>query len=192
MKRTKTIRKAIATAVVGLLTIGLALNFSGCSKETTMGPTVEEDQTEMSMAKKSGDWVKKGSKKFRYNSALGYYKGGNIKIPGTQTMFNFEDGSLTPPPGTEHGATVKITMKMKYNSARNKLVFSFSPHGCQFSPNARVKLDYAALGIDVAPFFYIEDDKTWTEQAAEQVNVNKRFMMIKIDHFSRYALAHSE
>jgi hypothetical protein len=53
MKRTKTIRKAIATAVVGLLTIGMTLNFSGCSKE--MAPFAPEQTKEESISQNSGN-----------------------------------------------------------------------------------------------------------------------------------------
>ena len=219
----ETRKRITAIVITALLTVGMTLNFSGCSKESTMGPTIEEEQSSsvLSLAKGKGsgkgqinnnengnnsgnqsinnesnssseNWTKEASKKFKYVKGLGYYKGGNIKINGTQTQFNFEDNSLTPPEDTKFGKSVTITMKMEYNSTDNELIFTFGPHGCKFSPNAKLRLDYKALGVDVADLYYIEDDGSRTLQAPEQVSANKRFVMIKIDHFSRYALAHSE
>ena len=210
--------RIVAVAVTAVLAVGMALNFSGCSKDSTMGPTFDEEQSNSVIALskkkdkdksnngnnngnksinndaqvKSEDWTKEGSKAFKYVKGLGYYNGGNIKINGTQTKFNFEGNSLTPPSDTQFREDVTITMKMEYNGTDNELIFTFGPHGCQFSPNARVRLDYKALGVDVADLYYIEDDGSRTLQLPEQMDVNKRYIKIQIDHFSRYALAHSE
>ena len=38
----KTTRKIIATAVVGLITVGMELNFSGCYKEGPLAPKTDD------------------------------------------------------------------------------------------------------------------------------------------------------
>jgi len=42
----RAVRKTIATVVVSLLTVGLALNFSGCSKDMTpIGPEQSKEES---------------------------------------------------------------------------------------------------------------------------------------------------
>ena len=81
-------------------------------------------------------------------------------------------------------------MNVDYDQVKNELIFEFGPHGCQFSPAARVKLDYNPLGINIATLYYIDENGNYIEQTPDYININKKYMMINLDHFSRYAVAY--
>lgn len=130
------------------------------------------------------------SKTFYYIDSLGYYEGGNIKFTGNKSKFNMDDSALTPPAATRKGYGVTITMNVDYDQTNNELIFEFGPHGCQFSPAAQVKLDYNPLGIDVATLYYIDENGNYIEQLPDEINLNKKYMMITLNHFSRYAVAY--
>ena len=76
-----------------------------------------------------------------------------------------------------------------------EIVTTFSPHGTQFSLPAELTLRWDDFGIDpddVPTLYYIEDDGTYSEQTPDHIDVGNKFLVIYFDHFSRYALAHSE
>ena len=132
------------------------------------------------------------SKTFTYNAGQGYYNGGKITFGSeNRSKFEIEDGALTPPPGTTWGEPVTITMVIDYDTTTNQLLFTFDPHGCQFSPRAVLKMDYRALDVDIPQLYYIDDNGNYIPQEPDQIETNKRWLTIKLDHFSRYALIHS-
>ena len=119
------------------------------------------------------------------------WQGGNIIVPGG-TTFHLMKGALIPPQGTKAGEPVIMTMLAEKNQETGVLEFTFGPSGCRFDPPAVVLFDYTDLNSNGAKLYYIESDGTYSELQPEQVDNRNFKMMLKIDHFSRYALAHSE
>ncbi len=198
MKRFEKILTHLLTA--GLVA-GMALNFSACSKESTMGPTVDSDQQEVgepeSLAKKGGNGGNGGNEP-EYNYPLftdliflanskGTFQGGQLKVENG-TTFSFKSGSLTPPAGWTDNQII-LFMEIDIDTAKNELLFSFGPSGCEFSPSATVWFNYADLGISVPTLYYIDSNGNYIEQAPEKIDYRGNKMLLKIDHFSRYALA---
>jgi len=220
----KALRKTIATAVVGLLAVGMTLNFSGCSKESSpMGPKSEDLKTEISSLAKSGkstlrsnaesltttdyttltdgntsydligNYPQTGSGICMYQRSQKIYKGTQFHLDGA-SQFYLCNGALAPPSDWKKGKDVTITMTMDKNT-NGEIITSFGPHGCTFNPPARVILDWNKLGIpegQIPNLFYIEADGSYTEQKPDQVDMKNKWFILYIDHFSRYALAHSE
>jgi hypothetical protein len=182
----------------------------GCSNDTASSLTGPQNETLKSNAlfKPTGkgkgknndvnntgsqyNWPVVESYTYEFNTALGYYNGGKISFGSeNRSKFEIEPGALTPPSYIPWGDPVTITMEINYDSTARRLDFTFGPHGAQFSPRAEVKIDYRALDVDIPKLYYIDDNGNYILQQPDQIDANKRWLIIKIDHFSRYALIHS-
>ena len=192
----------IASSIAVLLTAGMTLNFGGCSKESPISPTVDSDQQAdfqilakkaknggAEIDKKSKSFVKSGVKNFLFLWDLGYYKGGTIKVGGNGSNFHVFDNSITPPPGTEWGEDLTINMGVKYIAEINELQFTFGPSGTHFSPSAYIKIDYRILDIHNPKLFLIDENDNYIQQRPYYINRKRSFMILRIDHFSSYAVA---
>ncbi len=195
--------------VMTIAIFSAALVFSGCSQNDPVSPMSDTgiaiNRLNKGNGKGNGNVNNNGvsndasvqypvyeSKTFRYVSGIGGYRGGEILFgEDDRSKFKLEDNALTPPPGTPVGADVTITVEIDYDSTRNEFIFTFGPHGCQFSPRAEIRLDFRNMDVEVPTLYYIDDDGNYIQQQPDQIDVNKRWMFIKVDHFSRYALAHS-
>ena len=136
------------------------------------------------------NWPLVKTQKFRFNRGLNQYRGGSMEFAdGHKSKFSLEDGALTPPANIPWGNPVWITMEVDYDSVRQELLFTFGPHGSQFAPGAQIKLDYSALGINLPNLYYIDDNGNYIPQRPDQIDTNKKWIKITVDHFSRYALA---
>ena len=131
------------------------------------------------------------SRTFRYSRKLRGYKGGTLIFsPDGLSSFTLPDKALTPPPGHPERADVTITAVIDYNREADEYTFSFGPHGCQFDPRAEIKLDIRNMEVPTLELYYIEDNGNYLELQPDQIDVNRRWLKIYVDHFSRYALAH--
>jgi hypothetical protein len=140
----------------------------------------------------TNDYVRTASGTCKYLKSKKSYLGLQFHIDGG-SQFYVNNNALTPPPDWNKGTDVTITMKMEINA--RELVTTFGPHGSTFNPPARVILSWEKMNIPegaVPTLFYIEDDGTYTEQKPGQVDLQNKWFILYIDHFSRYALAHSE
>jgi len=133
----------------------------------------------------------RAQKDFCYNPKLSGYDGGTIKIH-KGSNFHVFDESFTPPKNINWGETVTITMAINHNTVKNELIFTFGPSGSQFSPPARIKLDYSliARGKDVPNLYYIDGAGGYNKQEPDKVNKGKKYMYLYVAHFSRYAVAY--
>ena len=216
MKRFEKILTHLLTA--GLVA-GMALNFSACSKESTMGPEVKEKKVTENESQENTFAIlaKKGGQGKGNASPV---KNGGSKKPGTQeapypqydsqiirfhaptnnyrggnldlpngARLNIDGASLTPPSEIPWGEDVTITMLCEKDSVKNELIFTFGPAGCRFDQAARIFLNYADLGIDKALLYYIDENGNYILQSPDYIDYEQKRMTIYIDHFSRYALA---
>ncbi len=234
--------RLIASSIAMLLAAGMTLNYSACSNESPMSPTVDSDQqadfqilakkggkgkgkfeqssttlessststdvevsssTSTDVAESSstntdveessstslednsivGSTIIEGSKVVRYLKRQGIYKWGLINI-ASGSQFQWAEGSLTPPPELA-GKDVTLTMKITTNG-NNESVFEFGPSGCKFEPAATIWFHYAGSNPTL---YYINDDGTYVEQQPDEVDPERQWIMLKINHFSRYAVA---
>jgi hypothetical protein len=202
----ETKRRIVAVAVTALLTVGMTLNFSGCSKETTMGPTIEKEQKVVSLAKSNNGKAKGKDKQINtpinypqedemtvvYNKELKGFIGGNMHVLNG-SKFHVFDLSFTPPKNGPKKKPVTLTMKVEKEGEGNdqELIFTFGPSGCEFSPAAEIWLNWEDLGFDDVKLYYIQGNK-YIEQEPDVYESTNRRLKLKVSHFSRYALAHSE
>ncbi len=197
----KTIKQVVKLAATGVLMTAFVVNFNGCSEQSPVASV--SDVPVSTLHKKGGRGKDKHnddelnfpislSKTYRFNKKENYYRGGDIEFSNdNKSKFQLQDGALTPPPDIDWGKPVTITMEIDYDEASNQLIYTFGPHGCQFEPQAQVKLDYAALGVNVPVLYYIDENGDYIKQTPEYIDVNKKWLKIRVDHFSRYAVAWS-
>ncbi len=191
MKPVKKIIKSLTTAA--LLT-GLAISFNACTEQSPFAPAENDADTSITTLAKKGKKDKKDKDKnyaFSGSTTLkfkkGAYKGGKIQL-GQGSKLTIPKNSLTPPAGTPAGADVTITMNVEL--VNGELIFTFGPHGCQFNPAAKLRIDYGDFGVELPGLYYLENGE-YVEQAPDHVDTQGKFMLLHFDHFSRYALAWS-
>ena len=184
MKTIKKITKFLTTAA--LLT-GLAINFNACTEQSPFEVQFNQDG---SLTKRSTtqtiDNVEQGSMTSRYYKKWDEYQGGKINL-SQGSQFELLYGSLTPPPEL-YGEDVTLAMTVVQDEADNELLVEFGPHGSTFEPAATVWFHYPGSNPKL---YYVEDDGTYTEQNPDEVDLVNGWVMLKINHFSRYAVAWS-
>ena len=195
--------KALKKYIVPLVTVGLlgsvVVNFSGCSKDSPFQSGERSQEiSKLSLAKKPADKVNpgKGNKNkypqlgrtwIEFNNGLNAYKNGHI-ILDSGSKFTIESGSLTPPPGTAWGSKIPVNMKAFYSKGKDELIFQFGPSECKFDPPAEIKLDWRDLNIEKPVLYYLCSDGSRIQQTPDQICLENKWLIIKVDHFSRYAL----
>jgi len=199
MKASKTI---FGLAIILLFTIGMVISFSGCSKQLPFEPQIsaEEETSDLSLSlgkknkdrdkDKDEDYPQYAERTLKYTNDKKGYQGGNVNVPGGST-FHIKSGSLTPPPGTPHGASVTVTMlveKIVNANDEEELIFTFGPSGVKFDPPAVAWMKWSDLEVKTVKLFYIDSGDNYIEQKPEKIDKKKKKLMIYIDHFSRYAL----
>lgn len=120
----------------------------------------------------------------------GTYNSATVNIP-LVSKFQFDNGALTPPPGTPSGADVEITMEVDLVKKQGDryLVFTFGPSGSQFSPNATVTLDWSLLEYLDVTLYYIDENNNYIPMSPDEIDIVNKKVTLYIGHFSRYALS---
>ena len=183
----------------GLLLTALALSFSACTEQSpfepgdrtnlpaTLNKRPDRGADSLPETDNTVDTTKEqGSMTSRYSKKWDSYQGGKINL-SQGSQFELLYGSLTPP-AELYGQNVTLTMTVVQDEANNELSFEFGPHGSTFEPTATVWFHYPGSNPKL---FYIEDDSTYTEQKPDEVNIVNGWLKLKINHFSRYAVAWS-
>ncbi len=205
----KSVRKIFAVVLAGLLIASTSLNFGGCSKD--IAPNAPQIVSESSSHNQS--LAKRPVKEERMtntfmmmttpypmtSSVVAYYQkkqkaylGGYVALPNGSTFW-LDNKSLTPPSELD-GKNVTITFTMD-KVADSEYITSFGPHGSTFDPPAKLYLHWEELGIPVdetPELYYIEDDGSYTAQQPDEIDLQNKFLIIYVHHFSRYAMAWSE
>jgi hypothetical protein len=151
----------------------------------------QETPTDGTSEGTASSYPQSGSAVAEFSASRNEYNGVAITL-ANGSVFYMVGGALTPPDGTVFGEPVKIDFTAERDERNNELLFSFGPSGCQFTPAAEVKLSWKDLNVDIAPtLFYLEGKRKRIVQQPDQIDLKGKWMIIKIDHFSRYALAWS-
>ncbi len=115
----------------------------------------------------------------------GIIKAGNEYLGYCQ--LTFANGSLTE--------DVPITMQWSINKGRYEV--DFYPDGLLFQQSVELEINYKLADLrdvdeeKIKLFYYNESEKIW-ELIGGEINVDEKSFKVKIPHFSRYALAHSQ
>jgi len=132
------------------------------------------------------------------SSGIAYYQKGKkgylgfkMTLPNGSTFW-LDNGSLTPPPGTESGSNVTITMTAELDQVSNTLYYSFGPSGCKFDPPAEIYLSWSELNTANANLFLIDENGHHLETYPDGVDKIGSYLILRIPHFSRYAVAYSD
>ena len=188
-----TLRIFFTSFAILLLTVGCHENSSSIADPNTAFDSQSSDLSLEKKKKKNYNapmtYPQTASHVFPYSPWENLYYSGNITVLPSRSVFDLEWGALTPPDSL-WGQDVTITFTIDKDEANNELIFTFGPHGSQFSPAARVILDYSDLGIDIPTLYYIDENGNYIEQQPDDIDVNGKKLTLYIDHFSRYALAH--
>lgn len=201
--------KTVRTFVFPLLTAAFVtvgtLSFTACSQQAPFDPVGNTGSA--TLAKKGGQnqgsffedflydlqnptYPQSGSATLKYDKKSKAYGSGWIYLDNG-SMFYVPAGSFTPPAGTRKGAAVTITMTVEKDEVNDELIYSFSPHGSSFSPEADLTLFYGDLNSGTATLYYIDDQGNYVEAQTDRVDDLKMLVFLKIGHFSRYAFAWS-
>lgn len=184
--------KTVRTFVFPLLAAAFMTgNFTACTQESPLEAGSATATLSKARLKTTEDnltgTTEQGSMSARYYKKWDAYQGGKI-ILSQGSQFEFLYGSLTPPPEL-YGQNVTITMTVVQEAVTGELLFEFGPSGCQFEPAATVWFHY--VGSTAPNLYYIDENGNYVEQPADEVDTKNQWLMLKIHHFSRYALAWS-
>jgi len=189
------IKRIIASLTTAVLLAGLAINFNACTEQSPFEASSTKNQT-ATLSKKpglsseddtaTGNTVEQGSMTFRYYKKWNEYQGGKINL-SQGSQFELLYGALTPPAELS-GQNVTLTMTVVQDRANNELLFEFGPHGSTFEPAATVWFHYTGSNPKL---YYVQEDGIRVEQQPDEVDLVNGWLMLKINHFSRYALAWS-
>ena len=105
----KALRNLVVPLIAFVLTTGLALNFSGCTQQSPMQPG--DNAANNSIATLT--YPQYASRTFKYEDDQTGYQGGNMVVAGG-SIFHFQNGAFTPPPGTALGESVTLTILVEY------------------------------------------------------------------------------
>jgi hypothetical protein len=198
----KTIKKTVFSILAGITTCIMVLSFNACNEQSPLTPkdiSVEGGKLSKRPTLRTSTAVvetdnsltattttEKGSLTPRYFRKWDEYNGGKILL-SQGSQFELLYGSLTPPSDLQ-GKEVTITMTCIQDNANGELLFEFGPHGSTFEPAATIWFHYPGTNPRL---YYIEDDGSYTEQQPDDVDTVNQWLMLKIHHFSRYAMAWS-
>jgi hypothetical protein len=191
-QKMKSIRKIIANTVVGLIAVGMTLNFSGCSKEISpLFPNQEKVEQNSKMNKFTTDQISflkaktiRMKKAFNVSQQITVANGGTITVGDDSTGYS---SIIFDPNDLNQDLTVDFNWDSQAFSA------DFGPHGSTFADTVVIRLSYkdADLGgideDDLCIWYYDENDQLW-EMSGRIVNKTEKYVEGKTTHFSRYAV----
>ena len=182
------------------------LYFNSCKHESPVNSLgIDDSIVDVPLAKKikvsgnqggiinpSGHYPQTGSCTMYFEAYHQVYVGGNFTVKNGSS-FTVPYASLTPPSGTPCGANVSVYMTVERDSAGNSLLYNFGPHGCQFNPAAEIWLRWKDLGGGGIPnLYYIDDNGNLIPQTPDAIDMKGKRLLIRVFHFSRYAVAFSQ
>ena len=119
------------------------------------------------------------------------YLGFKMTLPNGSTFW-VDNHSLTPPPETKPSSNVTITMTAEMDQTNNTLFYTFDPSGCTFDPPAEVYLSWSDLNASTVKLFLIDENGNQLETYPDGVDEIGQYLILRIPHFSRYAVAYSD
>ncbi len=185
---------------VWVLVVGQLIYFSGCIElpfeQDNLDDFADSLGVEISLDILE-EYPQSDTLEVLFNQEWNQYQGGKIELPGG-SYFKIADKSFTPPAAYNFGEKVNVHMTAEIDTSRNELLFTFEPSGATFSPAAEAHFvwkDFEQLvpelineGYEIHIYFIDEDDQ-YQEIQPEYVDYDAMELLVKIGHFSRYAVA---
>jgi len=159
----------------------LSNNSGNAALTTTQGVTAGAIDTQL--LRSPGSYPQSGSVTLKARRKQ--YGAGQILLPQGSGL-RIRAGALTPPEGT---GNKPVTITMLAKRVGDELQFTFGPHGSKFDPPVAVRLDWSDLGVDKAALYYINENGEYELQEPDHIDFQGKFMILYLDHFSRYSVA---
>ena len=137
----------------------------------------------------NGDLYEEGSFISEYVEDEDFYTPVLIQI-SNGSFLRIPNRSLQPPEDLV-GKNVEITMAVTNDVENNELLFTFGPHGCEFTQPAELCLSWKTTNSKNATLYYLDEQGNKKEHMPDQIDIVNKRMIININHFSRYAVAYS-
>ncbi len=187
----KPVKKIVKTLTAAALLTGLTINFNACTEQSPLSSQTENSVSVLAKGKPGGqeseyNYPLSTDLTFLYVNPNQGFQGGQLKVENG-TTFSFKGGSLTPPSGSTDDRII-LSMEVDKDITKNELLFTFGPSGCQFNPSATIWFNYGDLGISAPKLYYIDSNGKYIEQSPEKIDYRGNKMLIRVDHFSRYAI----
>lgn len=166
------------------------IGISSCSQNSDILSLDSKSQSESYEDKLiDGSIYEEGSCISNYIEDEDFYTPVSIAI-SDGSFLKIPNKSLRPPKDLI-GEDVKITMAVTNDQESNELIFTFGPHGCEFTLPAELCLSWMDHNSENATLYYIDEYGNRKEHLPDQIDLLNKRMIIDINHFSRYAVAYS-
>jgi hypothetical protein len=170
-----------------LCSFAILINISACFQDSDILSCNSNEQNDDRISKENKVLI--GSCVVTYLEDIDSYSAAAINIPNG-SFIRIPAKSLVPPAELA-GTDVEIIMAARVDLTNNEIIFTFEPHGCEFSTPAELCLSWKDLGIQNVTLFYLDEENNREEHLPDQVDDSKKRMILLINHFSRYAVAYS-
>lgn len=187
--------KRILQCSTAAMVFFLAASFNACVQNSPVQPErADSSGTAPQLAKPGGPkacdtYVQTDSVTLKAQPSTDSYRGGRMSVPSGSYLV-VSNGAFTPPDGTPPGQDVTLTMTVTKDATG--LHYEFGPHGSTFNPPAELWFDWHDLGSRRAQLYYIDESGNWIAQQPDYDDKRGKRFMLYINHFSRYAIAHSQ
>ena len=74
-------------------------------------------------------------------------------------------------------------------NSESELIYEFGPHGSTFDPPAAIYFHYKGCNPRL---YYIAEDGSYVAQQPDDIDTMHQWLIIRVHHFSRYAVAWGE
>jgi len=187
------------------ITTSLAILFliGGCAKDTPVSPTdslsgfSSGPQTgaskfntfDVTSGSSTNNIIQTAEVVIRYKKNSNFYGNAILGHPNGSKLTILQNAFI--PPADLWGQNVTISMTVEKDTLNNELIYTFGPHGSQFSIPASLWISWADLGSANANLYYIDDNGNYIPQPYDGINLNDKTFLLYVNHFSRYAVAYS-
>ncbi len=191
-----------------LIVMGSAY-FNGCSENSPLQPESQISEGPVTSLGTAGGALNKGLLKLgdgypqfalmRLGLIGKLFEGGDLKVKNGSS-FHVAEGALIPPITSLLRRLLKVvTVSMEVDLVEDleipqqgrvkALVYTFAPSGSQFDPPADAWFDFSDLNSPNAKVYYIAKDNNYIELEPAKVDLVNKRLLLKVHHFSRYAVA---
>lgn len=168
----------------------IIIGLTACSQDSEILSLESKSQSGSHEAKLiDGSIYEEGSCISEYVEEEDFYTSVSIVI-SNGSFLKIPNKSLRPPADLI-GNAVEITMTVTKDLECNELIFTFDPHGCEFILPAQLCLSWKTTNSKNAKLYYLDEEGNRKEHLPDQMDEKNKRMIIKINHFSRYAVAYS-
>lgn len=120
----------------------------------------------------------------------GGFTGGLMTVENGSS-FEVAEGACRPPLELPNLRLCQLTMNVDLDNEKQELLYTFGPSGSSFDPPADAWFDYKDLNLESAAVYYIDENGLYHKLEPEIIDLQQKRIKVRINHFSRYAISHS-